>query len=150
MAYASKELKVKVNAMIKAIAKDMGIKLGFSIKLENYSKIIVNIRSCSIDLAAEHRAYVEEKMSYYNENPHLKEGNRYDRIAHLHNKLMRDEIYFNKDKPADIFSGKALELLEKILAAVKCDHYDDSDAMRYYFDAAYYYDICIADNFKAA
>lgn len=153
MAYASKELKVKVNNLIKAVAKEMDIKLGFSIKIENCSKISVNIRSCSIDLAKEHREYVEKKMAYYDENPRLKEGRSYDRIAHLSNKLSRDEIYFNKDDPAEIFSGKALELMEKIRDAVKCDYYNDSDAMRDYFDIAYYYDISIgesASGFKVA
>lgn len=152
MAYASKELKVKVNALIKEIAKEMGIKLGFSIKLENYSRIVVNIRSCSIDLAKEHREYIENKMAYYNENSHLKDGSKYDRIASIYNNLMRDEIRFSKDNPSEIFSGKALELLEKIRDAVKCEYYNNSDAMRDYFDVAYYYDISIGDSdsgFKA-
>ena len=146
MAYAPKELKDKVNGLIKAVAKEMGVKLSFSIKRENCSKISVNIRSCSIDLVKEHREYVENKMAYYNENPHLKECRSYDRIASLHNYLMRDEIRFSKDNPDEIFSGKALELMEKIRDAVKCDYYNDSDAMRDYFDIAYYYDISIGDS----
>lgn len=153
MAYAPKELKVKVNNLIKAVAKEMNIKLGFSIKIENCSKISVNIRSCSIDLAKEHREYVESKMAYYNENSHLKECQDFERVDSLHNYLMRDEIRFSKDNPNEIFSGKALVLMEKIRDAVKCDYYNDSDSMSDYFDIAYYYDISIGDSasgFKVA
>jgi hypothetical protein len=42
------------------------------------------------------------------------------------------------------FSGKALELLDKIVPAMfSADYYDNSDAQYDYFDTAYYVDINI-------
>lgn len=151
MAYAHKELKVKVNGLIKEIAKEMDIKLGFSIKIENHSKIIVNIRSCSIDLAKEHKEFLEKEVAYAVEN-NLQVLSKYDRLISLKNALGWGDIRFSKDNPSEVFSGKALELMEKIRDAVKCDYYNDSDSMRDYFDIAYYYDIRIGDSesgFKA-
>ena len=146
MAYASKELKDKVNALIKEVAKEMNVKLGFSIKIENHSKISVNIRSCSIDLAKEHREFIEERYNYVIEH-NLQEVPRYERIVQIKNYLDNyGEIRFSKDNPDEVFSGKALELMEKIRDAVKCEYYNDSDVMRDYFDIAYYYDIKIGDS----
>ena len=146
MAYASKELKDKVNALIKEVAKEMNVKLGFSIKIENHSKISVNIRSCSIDLAKEHREFIEERYNYVVEH-NLQEVPRYERIVQIKNYLDNyGEIRFSKDNPDEVFSGKALELMEKIRDAVKCEYYNDSDVMRDYFDIAYYYDIKIGDS----
>lgn len=139
MAYASKELKAKVNGLVKEIAKDMGIKLGFSIRIDGYSKLILNIRSCSIDLAKEHKEAVAEIV----ENPNKYCGREIDRAISYHNSLAYGDIRFSKDRPEEIFKGKALELMERIRDAVKVDFYDDSDAMRDYFACAYYYDIQI-------
>jgi hypothetical protein len=42
------------------------------------------------------------------------------------------------------FSGKALELLDKIVPAMySADYYDNSDAQYDYFDTAYYIDVSI-------
>lgn len=143
MALASKELKDKINLLVKDIAKDMDIKLGFSIKIADCQKIILNIRSCSIDLASLHKESVESK---YNHLIAIKDdGRRFDRFSSLHYDLMENNINFSCDKPEEIFEGKALELLQKIRDAVKCDFYNDSDSTHDYFDIAYYYDIRIGD-----
>lgn len=153
MAYASKELKTKVVGLIKDQAKSRDIKITLSSKIVNHSTLKVNISACSINLRNNLIQTLTERL-----NSMKVSGcygvNEYERAekALLDNTNMTDEsmqlrgLNFSYNDLDQYFSGAALNLVEDIVRAIKCDFYDNSNVMIDYFDTAYYWDLSIGEN----
>ena len=123
-----------------------GINIRVTARIKDYSVLKVNIQSCSIDLKQNLIETVKDKL----ENGRLIGTDR----EYLQNVLSvveqesetQQNVPFSLNKLNIMFSGKALKLLEKVHAAIRCDYYCDSDVGRDYIDVAYYYDLTIGNN----
>lgn len=153
MAYASKELKAKVSEMIKDLAKKLGIKATVNISIKNYSKLDVNIKSCSVDLRQNILDTVQSRITQL-EGQGCYPVFEMDQLQKVLNKNLKfvqcDEfpmsLEFDKSEPEKHFSGEALEFIKGVLAAIKCDYYNNSDYHTDYFDHAYYWSLSIGKN----
>lgn len=153
MAYASKDLKIKVSGMIKDLAKNLGLKANVNISIQNYSKLSVNIKSCSIDLQQNIIETVESRIKKL-ENEGCYSIHEMDKLQNILNKnrnfVQCDEfptgIEFSSNDPELCFSGVALEFIKGVLAAIKCEYYDKSDLHQGYIDCAYYWNLNIGKN----
>lgn len=142
----SDNLKTKVLDLIKEQSKNLGINIRVTARIKDYSVLKVNIQSCSIDLKQNLIETVKDKL----ENGRLIGTDR----EYLQNVLSvveqesetQQNVPFSLNKLNIMFSGKALKLLEKVHAAIRCDYYCDSDVGRDYIDVAYYYDLTIGNN----
>lgn len=154
MAYASKELKLKVLENIKSKAKAMGVKLKVSAKIYNHSTLIINIAGCSVDIPKNNLETLQKNISsedYVAIPFHVKEKLKY---AYNKNKdfdpVKNIESYGNGiyigHYNEHSFSGKALEVIEMVKKEIDIDNYNNSDSMTDYFDVGYYTEIKIADN----
>ena len=130
MAYFSQEKKAKIAPVVKAICKKYNIKASLAVR--NHSTLCLNLRQGEIDfvenfIETDSRVLHGRKMSP-------------DRIA-----------YIRKSKSLDVnpywfqehFSGRALEFLKEIFAAMNAGNHDRSDAQTDYFDVGWYVDIKI-------
>lgn len=125
MAYMNQEKKAAIKANLDKALKGTGVK--FSLSVRSHMTIVCTIKSAPIDLIANYNKTVgnrpggfrngNEAVNYLDVNP-----------------------YWYKEH----FSGKALELVDKIVKAMyTANYYDNSDAMTDYFDTAYYVDVNI-------
>lgn len=142
----SYNLKTKVLDLIKDHSKNLGINIRVTARIKDYSVLKVNIQSCSIDLKQNLIETVKDKL----ENGRLIGTDR-EYLQNVLNTIEQESetpqhIPFSLHKLNIMFSGKALELLEKVHAAIRCDYYCDSDVGRDYIDVAYYYDLTIGNN----
>lgn len=126
MAYVSKELKAKVAEILKAeFGKDpkaRGFK--YSLSIHHYSTLVCTISEGSIDFITNTN---EVNAAKYN-----------DRWTPATNSIQVNEYHLDSN-----FSGKALEVLKKIKAALDTDNFDHSDVMTDYFHVGHYIDIQI-------
>jgi hypothetical protein len=117
MAYVSKEDKAKFVSLLKkefgSNAKKRGFK--YTVAIRNFSTIVVNISGGSIDFIG----------SYKHRNEHT------------------ESIQVNPYSVADSYTGKAKEVLVKIVNILNTDNYDNSDVMTDYFDVGHYVEINI-------
>ena len=122
MAYMNQEKKAKIAAALKKELKGTGVK--YSLSVLNHSSINCTIKSAPIDFIANSNETCSK--DFYQVSKGFKpNAGGYEQVNPYH---FRDH-----------FSGKAKELLEKILKCLySADYYDRSDAMTDYFDTAYY------------
>lgn len=142
----SDNLKTKVLDLIKEQSKTLGINIRVTARIKDYSVLKVNIQSCSIDLKQNLIETVKDKL----ENGRLIGTDR-EYLQNVLNTIEQESetpqhIPFSLHKLNIMFSGKALELLEKVHAAIRCDYYNHSEVYQDYFDVAYYYDLSIGNN----
>lgn len=140
---ADSELKEKIVKLVKEHVAKKGIKLRFNTKIVDYSRIVLNISGCSIDLVENYKKVQEEALKRYREGT-----DEYQAI--MQNIESCDELNqeytslgFNRHFIDHYFSGVAAELLKEIKSIILVDHYDNSDAMRDEFDCAYGWELRI-------
>ena len=125
MAYMNQEKKAKIKANLDKALKGTGVK--FSLSVRNHMAIAINIKSAPVDF-----------IKNFNETVARQPGGF--RNGSPAEKYISVNQYWYKEH----FSGKALELLDKIVPAMySADYYDNSDAQYDYFDTAYYIDVSI-------
>jgi len=125
MAYMNQERKKIINENLKKICKPLGIK--YSLKVRSHMTISMTIKSAPIDFITN---YNETARTSYLSTGRGTIADRYIQVNPYH--------YQNA------FTGKALETITKIMAALKsAGWYDNSDAQIDYFDTAYYTDLDI-------
>lgn len=151
MAYASKELKVKVLDKIKATAKEMGVEIKATAKILSGTTLVVNIQACSVDLQASNLETLEQKLQEKSIVGFDKEDIEfaYDRNKNFNpvqNIKYRGEGLVICRKLENCFSGQALEIMQMIEKEMNCDNYNKSDAKNDYYDYGYYTRIKLADN----
>lgn len=142
----SSNLKDKVLGLIKSHCQNAAINIRVTARIKDYSVLKVNIQSCSIDLKQNLIETVKDKL----ENGRLIGTDReyLQSVLHKieHEADTIEHLPFSLHKLNIMFSGKALELMEKIHSAIRCDYYCESDIGRDYIDVAYYYDLTIGKN----
>lgn len=138
--------KNAIHAAVKALEAKHG-KIGFSIRVYDYSKYILNIHSLSVDVmenALEHSAAVMERLD------RARDCKAYERAYHISNEVKRfnedrsdaySSVRFSECNPEMELSGKALEIVKDLYEALKCEYENNSDVMRDYFDISYYYEL---------
>ena len=121
MAYMNQERKAKIKARLDAALKGTGVK--YSLRCDSLS-ITCTIKSAPVD-------FIENSNETCGADPYqVSKGFRYNTTGY-------DQVnhYYYQDH----YSGKAKELMTKIVTAIYSgDYYDRSDAMSDYFDTAYY------------
>lgn len=150
MAYASKELKFKVLSLVKEVAKKHGVKLSVSAKIENYSTIILNIESCSIDLHANMIETMEQKIAEFDAKGAYMvsdyEAAQYALGRNINARNAKTEAYIHRGGIESSFYGNALELIKDLVTILRCDYYDNSEIQTDYIDVAYYYKMTVGNN----
>ena len=115
----NQEKKSKINSALKEVFKD--IKIKYSLRVCNHSKIILTIRESTIDFIGNWEKKNEKVIE-------------------------KDCLQVNQYWIDSHFSDEVCEILKKIDDAMRsADYYDRSDAMTDYFDTAYYYSINIGE-----
>jgi len=122
MAYMNQEKKAVIKAALDKALKGTGVK--FSLSVSNHTSISCNIKSSPIDLIA-------------NMNEVCRCAPGADRYGKYQDSVGNAQVnpYWYKDH----FSGKALQIIDKVVKAMySANYYNNSDAMTDYFDCAYY------------
>ena len=121
MAYMNQERKAVIKANLDKALKGTGVK--YSLKCSNLS-ITCTIKSAPVDFIANSNETCGADF-YQTSRGFQTNTTGYDQVNHYHYR--------------DHYSGKAKELMTKIVTAIYSgDYYDRSDAMSDYFDTAYY------------
>jgi hypothetical protein len=126
MAYMSQERKSQIAPVVKAICKKYGIKA--SLKVDNHRTLVLNVRQGDIDFI-------------YNYNKTVGEYNRnLNKVMqpNTSGNLSVNPYHFQKH-----FSGRALNFLKEVYAAMMMGNHDRSDIQSDYFDVGWYVDINI-------
>lgn len=132
MAWVQKEVVTKVREALKVLNKEYGMKT--SVSGTNSSSLKVRILSGKID-------FIQNRIDM------LTNDNRYTEAEKAHNIKYMTEfnsgIQVNHYWLDTVFSGIALEYLEKLKAIMSVDHWDKSDIQSDYFNCAYFMNIDI-------
>jgi hypothetical protein len=123
MAYMNQERKAKIAAALKKALAGTGLK--YTLSVQNHSSISMNIKSGPIDFIKNYNETVSQRPGGFQLGSPAK-----------------DYLDVNHYWYHEHFTGKAKDILGKIIQCMKAaDYYDNSDAMTDYFDTAYYYHI---------
>ena len=117
MAYMSQDRKKELSIGIKAALKKYGVKA--SIAVDHHSSLVVNIRSSAIDFASDRTV----KPSQIGRSP----WTGHEQV----------NPYWLKDH----WTGKALEFLTELQAAMNVGNHNNSDLMSDYHDVGWYVNI---------
>ena len=121
MAYMNQARKAVIKANLDKALKGTGVK--YSLKCSNLS-ITCTIKSAPVDFIANSNETCGTDF-YQTSRGFQTNTSGYDQVNHYHYR--------------DHYSGKAKELMTKIVTAIYSgDYYDRSDAQTDYFDTAYY------------
>lgn len=125
MAYVSQDLKKSLSPKIKAICKKYGVKASLAVR--NYSTLVLTVSQGEIDFIYNYNKTVGAS-SWYTRNGFTPAKNHLD-VNPYH---FRDQ-----------FSGRALEFIDEVHAAMMVGNYDKSDIQSDYFNVGWYVDINI-------
>ena len=127
MAYMNQEKKAVIKANLDKALKGTGVKISLSVR--NHMSICCTIKSAPIDLIANSNETCGK--DFYQVAKGFKANTtRYEQV---------NPYWYN-----DHFSGKALQIIDKVVKAMyTANYYNNSDAMTDYFDTAYYVDVNI-------
>ena len=126
MAYISQERKAQIAPVVKAICKKYGIKA--SLKVDNYRTLVLNVSQGDIDFI-------------YNFNKTCSSNHYF--LARGFTPTTSNYINVNTYHFQDHFTGKALNFLSEVYAAMMQGNHDNSDIQSDYFDVGWYVDINI-------
>jgi hypothetical protein len=123
MAHVSQETKAKLAPTIKAILKKY--KLKGSLSVRNYSTLVLNIKSGSIDFINNFDSVRDRRPEYNGE-----------KLIRTHNIQVNPYWYHEH------FTGEALAFMTEMVAAMKGpEFFDHSDMQTDYFHCSHYFDI---------
>lgn len=126
MAYVSKELKAKAVANLKTALKDVKIK--YSVSVQNSSTLVCTISQSEVDFLGNYNDTIVSK----------------NRLSSCGRPLepRADYLDVNEYWLVSHFTGEALEVLEKIKAALLTDEfYNNTDIQSDHFDRSHYISI---------
>ena len=130
MAYFNQDRKAEKSPAIKAILKKYNVK--GSLAVRNHMTFVLNIKSGSID-------FIENFIQTDADKPYANKMSD-DRIAYTRKEQCLDvNPYWYQEH----FSGKALDFLKEIFAAMNAGNHDRSDIQTDYFDVGWYVDVNI-------
>ena len=124
MAYFNQERKTEKSPAIKAILKKYNVK--GSLAVRNHSTFVLNIKSGSIDFISNFNQTVSERPGGF------RTGSPAERAISI------NPYWYHEH-----FSGKALDFLKEVLAAMNTGNHDRSDIQTDYFDVGWYVDVNI-------
>lgn len=149
MSSICKQLKEKVNKCLKDYCEKNGIKIHFTISIRNERTIVLNIKSCSLDLVGNCIQVMESILK--NKSSNMISGRRAENIA--------QKLEFNKGSKFDefnglkfdrnhnfSFSGQSLDLMNQVFSLLLEDYYNDSIPHQDYMDVSYSYSYHIGKN----
>lgn len=130
MAYMNQERKSRIAGLLKEALKGEGIK--YTLSVRNLSTIVMKVTAAPID-------FIQNSRETRKIHP------RFD----IHGVPIVDTREYLDVNPywdmAESFSGKALEVLRKILSCLNDGNHDRSDISSDYFDVGWYVDVKIGD-----
>jgi len=127
MAYMNQEKKAVIKANLDKALKGTGVK--YTLSVRNHMSICCTIKSAPIDLIANMNNVCRVAPG----------ANRYGPYQDA-----KDHVQVNPYWYKEHFSGRALDIVDKIVKAMyTANYYDNSDAMTDYFDTAYYVSVDI-------
>jgi hypothetical protein len=130
MAYFNQERKQAKSPAIKAILKKYNVK--GSLAVRNHMTFVLNLKSGSID-------FIENFIATDSNVMHGRKMSQ-DQIAYIRKEQCLDvNPYWYQEH----FSGKALDFLKEIFAAMNNGNHDNSDIQSDYFDVGWYVDVNI-------
>lgn len=130
MAYMNQERKSQIAPVVKAICKKYGVKASLAVR--NHSTLVLNVTQGDID-------FVENFIETDRNKSYAKYMSQ-DQIDHLRkNRSLDVNPYWFQDH----FSGRALQFLKEVHAAMMKGNHDNSDIQSDYFDVGWYVDINI-------
>jgi hypothetical protein len=115
MAYVSQKLKSEIAPVVKAVLKKYGVKGTLSV--HNHSALVLTIKSGEIDFIANRNAAGGRYRNHY--------------------------IHVNSYHYGSQFTGKAVQFLKEVLAALNKGNWDKSDIQTDYFDRGWYVGVYI-------
>jgi hypothetical protein len=131
MAHVSEEVIAKARTALKVLNKEFGVKSTLSGK--GGSTLHLTIAEGRIDFIANYLQNINDKRAQY----------YYDTDWIIDSVTKKQNIGVNHYHLDSLFSGIALEYLEKAKEIMHADHWDKSDIMTDYFYCAYYVNMSI-------
>lgn len=132
MAYISQEKKAKIAPKVKAICAKYGVKA--TLAIHHHSTLMLNIKSGTIDFIGNSNEVCGDDH-YQVSRGFRANTSGYDRINPYHFKSH--------------YSGKALNFLTEVYAALMEGNHDNSDIQSDYFDVGWYVEVNIGKWNKA-
>jgi hypothetical protein len=126
MAYISQERKAQIAPVVRAICKRYGIKA--SLAINNHRTLVLNISQGDIDFV-------------YNFNKTCSSQHHF--VAQGWKPVTSGSLSVNPYHFQKHFSGRALDFLKEVYAAMMVGNHDRSDIQSDYFDVGWYVDINI-------
>lgn len=123
MAYMNQERKAAKAPAIKAVCKKYGIKA--SVAVRHHSTLVLNIKSGEIDFIGNFNQIANNRQTHEWFQP----AKGYIDVS----------PYWYRDH----FTGKAVEFLEEVLAAMNEGNHNRSDLMTDYHDVGWYVDVSV-------
>lgn len=115
MAYMNQERKAQIAPVVKAICKKYGVKASLSVN--NYSTLVLNVKSAGIDFFGD----------YHNSEEAMKWG------------YIQVNTYWYHDH----FDGKSKEFLKEVIEAMNEGNWDRSEIQYDHFDVGWYVNVNI-------
>jgi hypothetical protein len=131
MAYMDQTKKAKLAPRIKAVLKKYKVK--GSIAVDNYSTLVINIKSSPMDIIGNYNQTIQDR----------------DPTGNKHINPARDSIQVNHFWIRDHYTGKIQKFLLELNDAAMDGNHDNSDIQTDYFDVGWYVDINVGKWNKA-
>lgn len=127
MAYMSQERKKEIAAELKQVLKGSGLK--YTLGVHYHSTLVINIKSGPVDFLSNYNKTMLEEQFVLLKNPHWQPADKY---------LQVNEFWYQEH-----FTGKAKQLLKKIIDAMNKGNHNRSDISSDYFDVGWYLSVNI-------
>ena len=129
MAYMSQDRKKAIHAVVKPILVKYGMKGSMAVR--HHSTLVLNLKSGPIDFAAD---VDRERVDIMGNSPRSAEDIRQKYNLHI------NPYHFQNH-----YTGKSLEFLTEIFAAMSNGNHDRSDIQSDYFDVGWYVDVNVGN-----
>lgn len=128
MAYMGQDRKKQIAEKLKIAMKGTGIK--YTLGVHHHSTIVMRIHKGPVDFIQNHMETIATQPRYDMYNP---------------NKTKSTHIDVNPYWYKEHFTGKALEILDKVLPILNEGNHNRSDAMSDYFDVGWYVSVKVGE-----
>lgn len=122
MAYMSQEKKKEIAAELKKVLKGSGLK--YSLGVHHHSTLYITIKSGPVDFITNYNKVMLEEKHILSQNPHWQPCKDYMQV---------NDYWYHEQ-----FTGKALDLMKKIIKTMNKGNHDRSDIQTDYFDVGWY------------
>ena len=127
MAYMSQEKKQEIAQKLKVALQGTGVK--YTLGVHHHSTLVMKIKSGPVD-------FIQNYLSVIATKPQYRPQDQDQKMTY-----MRVNDYWYHEQ----FTGKALELLKKIIPVLNDGNHDRSDIRSDYFDVGWYLNVTIGE-----